>query len=357
MTLSRIGAENFRLFERFELAPGPHLNLILGPNASGKTTVLEAIHALGRGNSFRGTAAEAAGKAGAHWAVHGRLGGAAEHVIGVGWSADGLELRLDRADIALPDLIRRFPVQVLEPDSHRLLQDGPAYRRRFLDWGVFHVEHQFHAAWRRYHRALRQRNRALKSGAGRSEVEAWNPELVASGEAVHALRLAHLEPLRERLGDEIAGLLGEAGAWALDLAPGWTAGATLAEALVAHYDQDRRQGQTLAGPHRAELRLRLEGRSARRQVSRGQQKLLVAALLLAQARRVAEHTGVAPALLVDDFPAELGGPFQVALIARLDRYPGQVFLTAIEATEALRSAPEMAVFHVEHGTVKGASLV
>lgn len=355
MPLSAIAGTNFRLFEHFALDAGPRLNLLLGANASGKTTILEAIHTLGRGASFRGSPAEVAGRGGAHWTVHGRLDEGA--AIGVGWSGEGLSLRLDRADIALPDLIRRFPVQVLEPDSHRLLQDGPAYRRRFFDWGVFHVEHRFHAAWRRYQRALRQRNRALKSGQGRAEIEAWNPELVAAGELVHELRLAHLEPLRARLGIEIEALLGEGGGWALDLAAGWTAGSTLAEALATHAEQDRRQGQTLVGPHRAELRLRFGGRSARRQVSRGQQKLLVAALLLAQAGRVAEHTGTAPVLLVDDFPAELGAPFQAALLDRLRRYSGQSFLTAIEATPALRAGPEMAVFHVEHGAVTRASLV
>lgn len=350
--LSRLAGENFRLFERFELAPRPGLNLILGANASGKTTLLEAIYSLGRGSSFRANPQEVAGTGGARWLVHGRLAtaGAAERQLGVGWTPEGAQLRLDQVDVGLLDLVRSFPVQVLEPESHRLLEDGPAYRRRYLDWGVFHVEHRFHAAWRRYQRALRQRNQALKSATARAEIESWNAELAAAGEEVHALREAHCAALREPLRDEMLRLLGPL-EWSLELAPGWPAHKSLAATLADHFEQDRRQGKTLVGPHRAELRVKLADRSAKRQVSRGQQKLLVAALLLSQARLVAASGGITPTLLVDDFPAELGGPFQEALLGALASYPGQVFITAIDAGAALARVAENAVFHVEQGRV------
>lgn len=353
MHLSRIQGENFRLFDRFELAPNPNLNLILGANASGKTSLLEAIYSLGRGSGFRGPPAESCGRAGSQWLIHGRVssGGSPESALGVGWTPEGLRLRVDQADATTLELVRRFPVQILEPDSHRLLEDGPAYRRRYLDWGVFHVEHRFYPAWRRYQRALKQRNQSLKSVQSRGEIEAWNPELIAAGEAVQEFRTAQLELLRERLGPEILRLLGPV-EWTLDLARGWPAEKSLAEALADHYELDRRQCKTGVGPHRAELKLKLAGRGTKHQVSRGQQKLLIAALLLAQARLIAEHTGVAPALLVDDFPAELGPPFQQALLTALRDYPGQVFLSSIERTEALKAVPENAVFHVEHGRVQ-----
>ncbi len=358
MHLSRIQGENFRLFERFELTPNPGLNLILGANASGKTSLLEAIYSLGRGGGFRGPPGETCGRAGPQWLVHGRVasGSGPESALGVAWTPEGLRLRIDQADATTLDLVRRFPVQILEPDSHRLLEDGPAYRRRYLDWGVFHVEHQFYPVWRRYQRALKQRNHGLKSAQNRNEIEAWNAELATAGEAVQNFRMAQLELLRERLGAEILRLLGPA-SWTLELARGWPAEKPLSEALADHYEQDRRQGKTTAGPHRAELRLKLAGRGAKHQVSRGQQKLLIAALLLSQAGLIAQHSGIAPVLLVDDFPAELGGPFQRALLAALREYPGQVFLTSIERAGALESVSEEAVFHVEQGRVGHAKQV
>lgn len=358
MYLTRIGGENFRAFERFEFEPQARLNLILGPNAAGKTSLLEAIYALGRARSFRGSAPEVAGRAGGHWLVQGRLvqDAGPDTSVGVAWSPEGVQVRMDQADVAIQDLVRRLPVQVLEPDSHRLLEDGPVYRRRYLDWGVFHVEHRFFQAWRRYQRALRQRNQALRSSASRAETEAWNVELAASGEEVQAYREAHLALLRTELARQIASLLG-AEEWSLELNRGWPAAKSLAEALAEHYEQDRRQGMTVAGPHRAELKLKLAGRSAKHQVSRGQQKLLVAALLLAQARLIEHETGRAPILLVDDFPAELGGPFQQVLLAALEAYPGQVFMSSVEISEALSRTPKTAMFHVERGTTRPAALV
>lgn len=358
MNFTRVAGRNFRLFGAFDLAPDPGLNLILGANAAGKTTLLEAIYALGRGRSFRGAAPELAGPAEHAWTVHGRVSteGQPERALGLGWSSDGLAIRIDQADASLQELVRACAVQVLEPDSHRLLEDGPVYRRRYLDWGVFHVEHRFFPAWRRYQRALRQRNQALRATEDRPAVEAWNGELAAAGEEVHGYRAEHVRALQAPLAAQISALLGGL-EWSLELGQGWSAGRSLAEALADHYDQDRRQGMTVAGPHRAELKLKLAGRAAKRQASRGQQKLLIAALLLSQAELIRQASGRAPILLIDDFPAELGPAYQQALIDVLQRYGGQVFLTSIERTKALESVPKIALFHVEHGTVSPASRV
>ncbi|MGH8442583.1 MAG: DNA replication/repair protein RecF [Nevskiaceae bacterium] len=362
MRFTRVAGENFRLFPSFALEPRSGVNLLLGANAAGKTTLLEAVYGLGRGKSFRGAPPEQAGAGGAHWRLQGRIAmpERPELGVGLGWTPDGLDLKLDQANAPLTELVSRVAVQVLEPDSHRLLQEGPVYRRRYLDWGVFHVEHRFYPAWRRYQRALKQRNSALRAGASRSEVEAWNAELVSCGTEVHESREAHLGHLRGHFGAALTALLGPMD-WSLELARGWIAGKTLEAALAEHFEQDRRAGKTAVGPHRAELKLKLAGHQAKRQVSRGQQKLLIAALLLAQAALVRERAGLCPVLLVDDFPAELGPPFQQALIAALLDYPGQSFVTSIELAPALarvrESGSKNALFHVEHGAVSGPSLV
>ena len=366
MYFTRVAGENFRLFPAFELRPRPGVNLLLGANAAGKTTLLEAVYALGRGKSFRGAPPEQAGPAGTHWHLRATVTTTGRPDLGIAldWSAEGLRLQLDQAEAGLQELVARTAVQVLEPDSHRLLQEGPVYRRRYLDWGVFHVEHRFYPAWRRYQRALKQRNSALRAGSPRAEVQAWDAELVVSGVEVQQCREAHVERLRGALAAEIAALLGPL-EWSLDLARGWNAEQALDAALAAHYDQDARAGKTNVGPHRAELKLKLAGHSAKRHVSRGQQKMLIAALLLAQARLVRERAGLTPVLLVDDFPAELGAPFQRALVGALLAYPGQAFVTSIERTPALAQGlgdtgendPKIAVFHVEHGSVSGPSLI
>lgn len=358
MRFMRVAGQNFRLFSTFEFEPRPGLNLIHGVNAAGKTTLLEALYALGRGRGFRGAASELAGTKDGGWRLQGRAARAdrPELALGIGWTAAGLKIRIDQAEATLQDLVQKTAVQVLEPDSHRLLEDGPVYRRRYLDWGVFHVEHRFFPAWRSYQRALRQRNQALRAGTDRLTVEAWNDELSQAGETVQSCRAEHVRALQEPLKYEMDALLGGCD-WSLELCPGWTAGRSLAEILTEHYEQDRRFGATLAGPHRAELRLRLSGRSTKHHASRGQQKLLIAALLLAQARLIERHTGDTPVLLIDDFPAELGPDFQAVLLETLQRYGGQCFLTSTEVNETLSAMPKKALFHVEHGTISSPSLV
>lgn len=357
MSFTQVSGHNFRLFRQFSLEPAPGLNLILGANAAGKTTLLEALYALGRGRSFRGGAAELAGPDESAWTLHGRLTSGSVRSVGLGWSPDGLRIRIDQADGGLTDLVRASAVEVLEPDSHRLLEDGPVYRRRYLDWGVFHVEHRFHPAWRRYQRAQKQRNQSLRDGLERAAVEAWNEELAVAGEEVQECRARHVAALQAPLAAEIGHLLGGL-EWSLELRRGWAADQTLADSLAAHYANDQRQGTTVSGPHRAELKLKLAGHATKHHASRGQQKLLIAALLLAQARLVREATGRGPILLVDDFPAELGPPFQRVLREALERYGGQCFLTSIERTGALAGIGENpatdAMFHVEHGGVSRA---
>jgi DNA replication and repair protein RecF len=358
MHLTRIGAENFRPFARLSLDPHPRRNLFVGANAAGKTSLLEAIYALGRGHSFRGTAAEVAGRDGAHWrlaAEYARSGDAGGS-IGISWADDTRRVAIDGAAAPLQELIRTLPVQILEPESHRLVEDGPVNRRRYLDWGVFHVEHRFFPAWRRYHRALKQRNGALRGGAARTEVAAWDAELAASGSELHQAREQHLARLTQRFDAQVADLVQE-GPWALELDRGWPEGLALADALAASYPRDAGAGATLVGPHRAELVLRLQDVPARHRISRGQQKLAVAALLLAQAGLIAEASGRAPIVLVDDVNAELGAEFQESLALALAGYPGQVFATAIEPPRSAAWRENLSVFHVEHGSIRTTSLV
>ncbi|HUP90696.1 MAG TPA: DNA replication/repair protein RecF [Solimonas sp.] len=355
MHVAQLRADNFRLLQNPSLQLHRRLNLFFGPNAAGKTSLLETVYCLGRAKSFRGNSpAEITGAAGKHWAVAGLVEqpSAPATVVKLRWTPDGTDMSVStRLAPTVAELIRLVPVQVLDPAMHRLLQEGPAYRRSFLDWGVFHVEQEFFPAWRRFQRALRQRNAALRSGGGPAEIEAWEPELAQVGEQLHALREKHLGEIAARMQALAGELLGQAG-WSFELQPGWPAGAGYAHALRAHRERDRQMRTTMVGPHRAELRIRQEARAVKNRISRGQQKLLIAAMLIAQSGRIAEFGGRAPVLLVDDFSAELAETFQQRLLAALAAYPGQVLLTSFERAGPLAKVAEGAVFHVEHGRIQ-----
>jgi DNA replication and repair protein RecF len=353
MKLIQLKADNFRLFQTLSLQPHGRLNFFFGANAAGKTTLLESIYCLGRAKSFRGSSPqELAGISGKQWTVFGRSeqAGQAATQQGLRWTPEGSEIRINSDTASTLDLIRRFPVQILEPGMHKVLQDGPTYRRSFLDWGVFHVEPSFMVAWSRYRRALRQRNQLLREQGSDRELAVWEPELAETGTLIHGFRQQHLAKIQPDIQQRIQTLLNE-GEWAFDLHSGWNTEYSLAEALAKHRDRDRRMGTTLDGPHRAELRIRAGDHAIKNRISRGQQKLLIAALLLAQCLEIYRELQVPPVLLVDDFGAELADQFQAALLDALQQYPGQVFVTAFERSGALQREMDASMFHVEHGTV------
>ena len=351
MQLSYLQSDNFRLLAATRIEPHMRLNLILGDNASGKTSLLELIYCLSRKRSFRtSSATDLAGSAGRYWRGAGRFETGNDQPanrVKLNWVPGELSLSSD-GDLSLAELSRRYPIQLLEPGLHRLLEEGPAYRRRFLDWGVFHVEHSFFPAWQRYQRALRQRNRALKNGS--SDARAFEPELAAAGELVQQLRADSIEALKAPLGRRITQILGSVD-WSIELLGGWNAEFSLAQSLAEHRQRDQRYGQTVEGPHRAELRLRLNGAKARHRVSRGQQKMLIAALVMAQCDEVLRSTAISPILLVDDLVAELGQGYQQALVAALNAYPGQCFVTALEHRGNMEALEAGKMFHVEQGAV------
>lgn len=353
MRLAQLKADNFRSLQSLSLLIPGRLNLFVGENAAGKTTLLESIYVLNRGRSFRGSSSqELVGRESRQWTLFGRYASASSlgHSLGMRWDGQGLETRLDGAAATTLDLLRLCPTQILEPGMHRIVQDGPTYRRSFIDWGVFHVEHSFLDVWRRYRRALRQRNQLLRQQRGERELAAWEPELAEAGEQLDALRRRHLEQIAPRATERIDALMRE-GEWHFELQRGWPAGISLREALTQQRKRDLQFGTTLNGPHRAELRIRAGDRGIRHRISRGQQKLLLAALLLAQCEEVHRQTGIAPILLVDDVAAELAEPYQDNLLGALAAYAGQVFMTAFELNAALKRL-DPAVFHVEHGTVR-----
>lgn len=346
--MNRLTVSGFRCFEHAELEPGPGVNLVTGKNASGKTSLLEAIFLLGRGRSFRSARREAMIREGGdRLRTIGRL--ADGRTVGFEVSREGWTARAGGEPIRhLAELAGMLAVQLMDPEIHRLVQEGPGERRRYLDWATFHVKPGFLEAWRNYQRALRQRNAALKVGERDAVIEPWELALAEEGRLLDQFREETLAELREPVNEVARILLGAD--LRMEYRPGQAAGQDLAEALAAHRSRDRRAGMTQVGPHRADIGLALDGHKARGWVSRGQQKLLAAAMVLGQARLLGPEWGDRGILLVDDPAAELDRERCRILLELVAQTPFQVFLTALDA-ESLPGLSASRVFHVEQGTV------
>jgi DNA replication and repair protein RecF len=241
-----------------------------------------------------------------------------------------------------------LPLQVIDPEVHNLVAGGPELRRRFLDWVAFHVEHEHLHTWRRFRRALKQRNAALKGGSGDAAIRSWNAEFVELSTLLDASRRRSLEVATESLMSFGFGLLGtELG---FEYHQGWNRDKSLEQALEEGLARDRQHGSTQHGPHRGDLKVTYDERQARKLVSRGQQKLLASAMILA-ATDTAQTALEGPLLLLlDDPAAELDGDSLGRLMDAVAGLGCQVVATSLEKG-ALDAPAGAAMFHVEHGVL------
>ena len=371
MRVTRLDIGNLRRFEHASMLPGPGINVLTGDNGAGKTSVLEALHLMAYGRSFRGRVRDGLVRAGAEalevyveWREEpqsaaptdasgegsGRLRRAGLRHSGQQWQG-----RLDGEDVThLGDLCAALVVVTVEPGSHALIVGSSEIRRRFIDWGLFHVEPGFLPLWRRYARALKQRNALLKRRTADPQMDAWEAELAQAGEAITQQRRSYVEALQPRLGTLVDALLPAAGTCSLAYQPGWRQDElSLADALLLARDRDLAAGFTSVGPHRADWRIDYSGIPGRSALSRGQAKLSAVAALLAQAEHHADVRGDWPIMALDDLASELDQAHQRRVLQRLEATPAQVFITGTERpTMLLETARDVSLFHVEQGQLQ-----
>lgn len=352
MLLEELRLQNLRCFEHEHLSLSPGWNLFVGDNGVGKTTVLEGAYLLSHGHSFRGGSRHAVQREGSDgFSVFGRFrsDSGSEVRAGLARIHGALQARVDGQAVGVGELVRHCAVVCFEPGSHELVTGASALRRRFVDWGVFHVEPQFLEHWRRFQRALKQRNALLRQGASTAEFEPWHREMAASGNVIQAQRFQYVEQLKAHLLTTLAALLPELGAVDVALLSGWSDAVALEVELIGRLERDRERGHTTRGPHRADLAISFANAASRDHLSRGQGKLLALSCLLAQARLYADHhAGRWPVFCIDDLASELDQVHQRAVVGMLSMTTAQVLVTGTErsvALDELRQAPAM--FHVE----------
>jgi DNA replication and repair protein RecF len=363
MRILRLIVDRLRNLQHVELRPGPGLNLITGANGAGKTSVLEAVHLLAYGRSFRGRVRDGLIRSGGdsleifiEWEEPGG------HIrrAGLRHSGQAWDGRLDGAGVAgLGELCAALAALTFEPGSHALVSGSGDPRRRFLDWGLFHVEQNgqgggFLPLWRRHARALKQRNALLKLRASADQFDVWDAELAAAGEPLNQYRQAYLERLQPHLQTLAAELTPQLGGARFIFQPGWRRDQlSLADALLLARERDLATGFTSVGPHRADWRIEHAHRPAQEALSRGQAKLTALAALLAQAEDFAVQRGHWPVVMLDDLSSELDRNHQQRLLDRLRASGAQVFITGAETPAALEAVTEdVGRFHVEHGRIE-----
>jgi len=355
MYLTQIGINGFRNLIHVNLEPSPQFNILLGENGAGKSSVLEAIHLLSTGHSYRTRKIRELITLGQNeLTITAQLmdpHAGMSHRAGVRRTRTGdTELKVDYQSVySTADMARLVPVKALFPDSHRLILDGPSLRRQYIDWGLFHVNLGFFQHWKTYRRALEQRNQSLRLQLPDAEVQVWNQELSEAGEAITRLRQHYVNSVAALLPDYLQ-MFDVEGVVELSYKPGWSGGTPLLQALHASFAQCRRFRTTTVGPHRAEMSIDFQSVPARQILSRGQQKLLVYALHFAQLESFAA-AGLARAIvLCDDLSAELDDERLAGVLACLQRMHCQTFITSNRTIQCPVNTG-IKSFNMEHGEV------
>lgn len=361
MIIRDINLSSFRNFKQSQLTVGSSVNLFIGDNGSGKTSLLEALYLFGFGRSFRtNKLSHSVNHSADSFTVFIRAikddEGDGEYRFGMSRNREGVtQLKLNgELKQRLSEIAQYFPIQLFTPQSSDVITGAPSDRRQFIDWGLFHVEQSFLEASVKYKQALKQRNALLKSRSqySRTQDEYWCQILAECGEQIDSIRRSYVERLlpvaQKSLNHFLPGVELE-----LSYHSGWNNDQDLLMTLQSHVDRDRIKGYSSYGPHKADLKIKVDGYSASEQLSRGQLRVLMASLQLAQTQQLKQQQNRQSIFLLDDVGAELDAIKRSTFIELLLNCDAQVFVTAIDKQQFNMppNCTDLKVFHVEHGTV------
>ncbi|MDO4626980.1 MAG: DNA replication/repair protein RecF [Pasteurellaceae bacterium] len=356
MAISRLIIENFRNINAADLEFDPGFNFLVGKNGSGKTSLLESLFYLGHGRSFKSNISTRIIRyEQPHFTLHGRIQ-EQQHQWSVGlqkFRQGGTTLvKINGEDgNKISDLAHLLPMQIITPEGLTLLNGGPSYRRAFLDWGLFHHQTHFYHAWANLNRLLKQRNAALQQQYDYAALKSWDIELAKLAHQVSEWRSQYAEQLRPEIEQTCRLFLPEL---TIDVSfyQGWGRGADYGELLAQNFQRDRAIGYTMIGPQKADFRFKANNLPVEDVLSRGQLKLLICALRLAQGEHLMAQKSRHCIFLIDDFASELDEHKRALLAQRLQASQSQVFVSAITEDQLKQMQPAQSrTFLVEDGHI------
>ncbi len=359
MRFNRLEVSYFRNLSAVSIDLAPGLNTFYGDNGAGKTALLEAVHLLCRGRSFRTQKTQTLIQHGMdQLVVRGVIDDEARGATTLAISKDRrarTELRLNgETERRLSEIARLTPIQVMLPDIAELVFGGPSNRRSWLDWGTFHVKPSYLDSLRQYLRAVKQRNTLLKDRAAARTLQPWHEEVARLGERVTEDRLSYLEQLIPHFQSVLAELAPEL-TLEVRYRRGWGEEEQLGKLLAESNPREVKYASTLWGPHRADVQIRADGTPAGAILSRGQGKLVASALQIGQASLLSQSEQRTTVFLIDDAGAELDMAHNARFFGLLERLGGQILATTTRDPSSTERSVSVdtnsGVFHVEHGRV------
>ncbi len=361
MSIKSLSFSGIRNLNNTELKPATALNLIYGDNASGKSSLLESIALLATGKSFRAKKIRHCFSYGEEKmlikaSIQDNVLGDAEIESLRNIQAQQIMRINDEAVGTQAEVAHWLPIQQIDPNTFTLLSGPPEKRREFIDWGLFHVEQTFFAKWKLFKQQLKQRNLLLKN-KDNEFLSQWTHSFCNVAEEINNKRKIYLQEFEPIFLDMCANL-GVNADIDIKFYAGWDSSKELEHILLKQQERDLQLGYTQSGPHKAEIKLTANGFSASEVLSRGQQKLAVAALKLAQSDLFYKQTERKPIYLIDDLSSELDETHIRLLFNYFAELDCQIFITSVKKEDLVNNCQtkDFKLFHVEQGIIKPETL-
>ena len=324
MAISAIAVQNVRSHKEYTITLESKKTIIVGPNGSGKTSLVEALYIACRGTSFKGTAADLI-RTNSEWfrvrllfddGSHRQIQYHATDIKKREYSIDGKKLkRLRFSD--------KLPIVLFEPSDLQLVSGSPARRRRYLDQILSQSDPLYGRELARYEKSLRQRNLLLKRGAPLEQLFSWNVMLAQYGSYIHTKRAELVNHLQQHITPMYKAIATAEDTIALDYSIEMDAStyqSTLLRHLEQNLERDRLLGATSAGPHREDMKIIFNGKLADTVASRGEVRSIIIALKYIELEVIHQATGILPILILDDVFSELDATRQLRLEQLTSRY-------------------------------------
>lgn len=351
MILTKLNIYNVRNIKQAQLNLNNKFNIFHGLNGSGKTSILEAIYLLGNGRSFRTRETEPILTYNANTlTIFAKLN--SEKSISIQKSSSGsTKVKLDKNPCTRSsELAHYLPCQIIYQDIFQIIDAGPSIRRNLLDWGLFHKEPKYNLLLKEYNHTIKQRNALLRQKKEYKYFRPWDTLLVEMATEIDKLRSAYLKEWSESFQIFLAKLTDTP--CTINYYKGWdkrNSGKGLNEILTEQFTSDSLRQFTHAGPHQADILFNSTHLKAKQSLSRGQQKIILIAMKLAQASLLKT-----PCIyLFDDIIAELDKNHIQRLLDSLINLNGQFFFTAIDAKPLFlnQALKEANIFTIKNGEI------
>lgn len=346
MYIQKLKLYNFRNIEYKEYNFTKKINIFFGDNGVGKTSILEAIHFLSTGKSFRKSTFKSIIKfQQQELAVYLET---KQNIFSVSKSIKGTwKGKQNNSSIKKQSIItNQLPVVSIDPEVYRLVDFGPIFRRNFLDWLVFHVKHDYLLLWKKTYKCIKQLNILYKQKAPSSEINVWENNFIDFSEELSKTREEFFNQITPTIFKLSHFMQEEIKDLTIEFKKGWSGSLSLREQLKKDRKRNLMYGKLQYGPQKMDIVIKTSSNPAAQILSRGQKKVLSISFYMAYIQFLIDND-IEPIVCLDDFDAELDKDKLAKAAEFFNKINSQIFITSVQKKKIGKVFPGAAMFHVE----------